>query len=71
MPKDTGGDNSRQTRIRRPPARLNDYVVYKLQSVNEKIDTETTANQMAGSDSEDKSTDHSVTNGQSGPKPIA
>ena len=61
VPKDTGGDNSRQTRIRRPPARLDDYVVYQLQSANEMIDAKTAANQMAR-------IDHSVTNGQSGPK---
>ena len=46
VPKDTGGDNSRQTRIRRPPARLDDYVVYQLQSANEMIDAKTAANRL-------------------------
>ena len=59
--KDTREDNSRQTRIRRPPARLDDYIVYQLQSANERIDAKTAANQMARND-------HSVANGQSGPK---
>ena len=46
VPNHTGEDNSRQTRIRRPPARLDDYVVYQLQSANEKTDTVTTASRL-------------------------
>ena len=40
----TGGDNSRSSRTKRSPARLNDYEVYKVDSANQKQ----AATQMGG-----------------------